>query len=450
MSQLPRIAVGTIQRDADPTAIVWALMDSLERVGLRVQYFLSHAYFASHDAATAITGLSPRHLDSWLMSKELCRAVFARGSQASDLAIVEGSFATAAEGNAAEGHFETLCRWLDLPRLAIVDVRLLAECHLPDRPAGIDGLLLDRVHDDAELCRFQTLFEAIWKVPVLGYLGPAEGLRASIAAMPPGRQPALSLCHALGDRLARHAQLEPIYHVAAGRPFPACAAPADPCRPAPTELKVAVAYDEAFHCYFPDTFDLLELNGATICDFSPLRDERLPPDADVVYLGCGHPELFAAELAENDCMMLALKSHLCSGRRMYAECGGLAYLCQQIEMPDGQRWPMVGALPVTAHLDLTPSVPKPTEVTLSSDTWLGPASQRWRGYLNPRWSLAPPGVLQGCTGEAGRDLDVVGRHQAIGSRLHLNFAAQSELLESFFAPHTMHGDARCPSVSRSV
>ncbi len=51
--------------------------------------------------------------------------------------------------------------------------------------------------------------------------------------------------------------------------------------------------DDAFHCYFPDTLDLLELRGATVCDFSPLRDERLPVDTDIVYFGCGRPDLFA-------------------------------------------------------------------------------------------------------------------------------------------------------------
>src|SRR5271155_3921394 len=71
MSRFPRLAVGTLQPGVDATAITWALMDSLESVGLRVQSFLSRACFAPRDGATAITGLSPRHLDSWLMSEDL-------------------------------------------------------------------------------------------------------------------------------------------------------------------------------------------------------------------------------------------------------------------------------------------------------------------------------------------------------------------------------------------
>jgi cobyrinic acid a,c-diamide synthase len=429
-----------VQSQADLTAIVWGLMDALGRTGVRVQSFLSHAYFSPRDGATAITGLPPRHVDSWLMSETLCREVFLRGCRTSDLAIVEGSFVGSSSGAASD--FETLCRWLKLPRIAVVDARLLAQCRLPARPSELGALLLDRVDDEAEAWRLQTLFESLWKVPVVGWLGRLERLRSEIERLPPGRKPPLELCHALGDEFARGAQRKAILGLASSRAFDVGAirlCRQAPCPQAPA-VRVAVAYDDAFGGYFPDTLDLLELRGAAISDFSPLADERLPPDTDVVYVGCGHPERFAAQLSKNDCMMLALKSHLCSGRRIYAECGGLAYLCREIEMPTGQRWPMVGALPAVARFDPTPAPPAPTEVRLASDTWLGCAGQCWRGYLSPRWSLRPASNLEACgQGGAGRELDVVKRHQAVGSRVYLNFAAQHELLESFFVPHAPGG-----------
>lgn len=454
MAALPRIAIAAVQPQADLTAMVWALMDALQRTGLRVQSFLSHAYFSPRDGATAITGLPPRHVDSWLMSEAVCREVFVRGCRTSELAIVEGSFVTEAAGpGAAASDFETLCRWLDLPRLAVLDARLLSECRLPDRPAELSGLLLDHVGDAAELCRLQTLFESLWKVPLVGWLGPLEPLRREIELIPPGRQPSLDLCHALGNEFARGAQLETILCIAASRTLDAAEVRPCDCRSAcgSPSLRVAVAFDEAFGGYFPDTLDVLELRGAAISDFSPLRDERLPPGTDVVYVGCGHPERFAAGLSKNDCMMLSLKSHVCSGRRIYAECGGLAYLCHEIEMPDGHRWPMVGVLPATARFDPTPARPTPTEVRLARDTWLGCAGQCWRGYLSPRWSLRASSALEACAAAgAGHELDVVKRHQAVGSRVYMNFAAQGGLLESFFVPHGAPAGTTRAAASRIV
>ncbi len=436
MSRLPRIAVGTLQAETDGTLAVWAIMAALERAGLRVQNFASRACLAPHDAARAMTGFSPRHLDSWLMPADLCRELFARGSAARDLALVDGAFATQTTATLEGGDLETLCRWLDLPSLAIVDLRLLSAGLLPERPERLDGLLLDRVSDEAELARSVTLFESIWHVPVLGWLGMADDLRDAVRLLRPGQQPDLGLCHALGERFAQHAQVDRIARIANSRPFPRLTCALAP--PIPTiDLHVAVAYDEVFQGYFSDTLDLLESHGATISDFSPLRDERIPPDTDVVYIGCGHPEWFAAELAQNDCLMLSLKSHLCGGRRMYAEGGGLAYLCQQIELPSGGRWPMVGALPATAHLDPAAGPPRAAEITLLHDTWLGPAGERWRGYLNTRWSLSPASALDACAG-GEQPLSVVRRHQAVGSRMHLNFAAHGQLLDRFFTPCTLH------------
>ncbi len=436
MATLSRIAIGTVQREADATAINWALMELLSRRNLRVQSFLSHAYFCPRDGATAITGFPARHLDSWLMSRSVCQEVFFRGCAGCDLAVVEGQFRTEmASCSVRSSHFEALCEWLDLPRLAVVDARLLSPCRVPQQPDGLDGVLFDRVSDAGELSRLQTQFEAIWKVPVLGSLGELKNLRGEIAQIECGLQPSLTLCRSLGDALEQNSRIDEMLELAGSRPWAAFGMGSEEARPRkPCYLRVAVAYDDAFRGYFPDTLDLLERRGATILDFSPLHDERLPSRTDIVYIGCGHPERFAHELSQNDCMVLSLKSHVSSGGRIYAECGGLAYLCQELELPSGERWPMTGVLPATARFDPTPELPAPTEVWLADDNWLGEAGQRWRGYLSPRWSISPAEHLQLCGCEVGHESDVVKCHHAVGSRMYLNLAAHSEMLDHFFAP----------------
>ncbi len=41
MSILPRLAVGSIQAEADPQPMVWAVLNALEQEGVRTQSFLS-------------------------------------------------------------------------------------------------------------------------------------------------------------------------------------------------------------------------------------------------------------------------------------------------------------------------------------------------------------------------------------------------------------------------
>jgi cobyrinic acid a,c-diamide synthase len=331
---------------------------------------------------------------------------------------------------------DALCEWLDLPRVAVVDVRSLANCHIPRRPAA-DGLLLDRVKDQADFCRWQTNLESLWGVPVIGGLGECAELRSNLRGLSGGNKPAREWCEALGQEWRRYSCPERVMRLASRHGMPT-----DWSTPPLDEhlvrlrgnVRVAVGYDEAFHCYFPDTLDMLELRGATVKVFSPLRDECLPADTDIVYLGCGSPHEHAAALAENHCMLMALKEHVCSGKRIYAEGGGLAYLCQHVETADGIRTPMVGALRAVAKRNPVRVAPVPVEITLAGESWLGTAGTKLRGYRNSNWMLEPTGCIARLAQEADCEFDLVGRHQAIGSRIHLNFAAQPTLLGGFLRP----------------
>ncbi len=435
MSILPRLAVGAVQPAADIQPVVWALLDALENSGVRVQSFLSRACFAPHDAASAITGNTPRHLDSWLMTPEVCRQAFLRAAVNGELSIVEGRYDAATPARVG-GSLDTLCDWLELPRIAVLDGTQLNDCHLPPRPAA-DAVLIDRVRDGCDLRRWQTNLESLWGLPVIGGLEELPGLRQQIAALHSGVRPRRELCAELGKALLRHTRLDRVLRLASRRSLALeqQSLGNDSIARAPrSNVRVAVAYDDAFHCYFPDTLDMLELRGAVVRVFSPLRDECLPPETDIVYLGCGHPHKFAAELAENHCMLMALKEHVCAGKRMYAEGGGLAYLCQHIEMPDGSHAPMVGALRAIARRNPQLAPPDPVTLTLAADGWLGREGTQVRGYRNANWLIEPTGGMTHYAAELGHECDLVGRHQAIGSRVHLNFAAQPEVLSGFLKP----------------
>jgi cobyrinic acid a,c-diamide synthase len=197
---------------------------------------------------------------------------------------------------------------------------------------------------------------------------------------------------------------------------------------------VAIAFDDAFFGYSADALDALEDQGVTVRDFSPLHDEALPADAEIVYIGCGRPELQATKLSQNCCMATALRDHVCAGKRIYAEGGGLAYLCQQLALADGERVPMSGILPAVAHASPQLMLPRPIEITLARDHWLGHSGRRLRGYLNENWRLEPVGTLASCAAEPQRHLDLVQRHKAVGSRVHFNLALQPAVLESFLRP----------------
>lgn len=444
MSQIARLAVGSFQPGVNPQACLWALMEALRSRGVHVQSFLSRACFPRHAAAASITGLATRHLDSWLMSRDVCRELFVQGAKLADLALVEGRFGSFEEDGAQGGRLDVLCQWLELPRVAVLDVGQLGPCRVPAPPAEVEGLLLDRVPGAEVAAKLAVDFEVLWGVPVLGALEVLPRVRARMEALPQGSRPPRDLYQALGANLARHWLPEKILELATSREFsggvarPSSQTASGRTLPATRKLTVAIALDEAFNCYFPNTLDLLEQRGAVVVDFSPLRDENLPPQADVVYFGCGHPERYAAALSENHCMMAALRSHLCAGRRIYAEGGGAAYLCQQMETPEGDFRLMAGVLPAVARLGRWPQPARPREVTLARPTWLGAKGTRIRGYQNSRWRLEPVGKGAGFVAEPGLEYALAGTFHAVGSLLHVDFAADPALLEHFFCPAVGH------------
>jgi cobyrinic acid a,c-diamide synthase len=291
------------------------------------------------------------------------------------------------------------------------------------------------VTDESHLVRLRTVLESLWGVPVLGGLPLLPRLRDELSALPAGSSLPTPLAHELGDQFRALTPLERVRRLAQRRALPQVASRVFRPPRQPATVRVAIAHDAAFHCYFPDTLDLLELRGATIATFSPLRDDDLPAETDIVYLGCGHPERFAGELAANHCMATALRNHLCAGRRIYAEGGGLAYLCAEIETAEGCRHAMAGALPATAVLDAHAWPPEPVQVTLSADNWLGAAGSRLRGYRSRQWHIRPSPELKLLCPRASCTCDLVGRHHAIGSTLHVNFAAQPHALSGFLRPH---------------
>lgn len=115
-------------------------------------------------------------------------------------------------------------------------------------------------------------------------------------------------------------------------------------------MRILIAKDEAFNFTYKANIDALAQLGE-ITFFSPLHDD-LPIDCDLLYLPGGYPELFLPEIASNASMLKRLKDFAEQGGRIFAECGGFMYLCQDI---DGT--PMCNVLPFhatmkNAHLHL--------------------------------------------------------------------------------------------------
>jgi cobyrinic acid a,c-diamide synthase len=205
-------------------------------------------------------------------------------------------------------------------------------------------------------------------------------------------------------------------------------------------VRIAVAHDRAFGFYYVDTFDLLAELGAEIVTFSPLDDERLPDAIDGAYLGGGFPELYAADIARNVGMRRALQELANRGAPIYAECGGLMALGQQLVTFEGEHLPGFGLLPLVSRMQRQQLTIGYREVEALRDSPLLRRGERMRGH-EFHWSTAdePPSVLAAYRLLPDGPLEGFSTGSVLASYVHLSFAASAAPLARF---------VRCAALAR--
>jgi len=77
------------------------------------------------------------------------------------------------------------------------------------------------------------------------------------------------------------------------------------------------------------------------------------PSVDALYIGGGFPETHADELTQNVKFRQELKALAEEGLPIYAECGGLMYLGEELVL-NGKSYPMAGVLPIVFGLSKRP------------------------------------------------------------------------------------------------
>jgi cobyrinic acid a,c-diamide synthase len=107
---------------------------------------------------------------------------------------------------------------------------------------------------------------------------------------------------------------------------------------------VAVARDAALCFIYEANLQTLRELGAEVVFFSPLADAALPP-CDAVWLPGGYPELHAAALSANHALRDALQAHVAQGKPVWAECGGMMLLFDELVDKAGATHTMWGLLP---------------------------------------------------------------------------------------------------------
>ena len=370
-STCPAVLVAAPASGQGKTTLTCALARLHARQGRSVRVFKCGPDFLDPYWLTLASGAPVHQLDLWMTGEADCARRLHDAALEADLIIVEGVMGLFdGQPSAAD-----LAQHFDLPVLAVIDAGAMAGTFgalawgLQHYREGLRfaGVLANRVASPGHAAMLQESLRE-----------PEQWLGAmmrSAAVTLPERHLGLVMDSEMGDALQR---LDAAADALAATPlgqmtpeqlenwavtFESDGTDSDVPAGALQDQTIAVARDAAFCFLYAANVHCLQEMGAQLVYFSPLLDEALPP-CDALWLPGGYPELHAEALSANTAMKASISNHVQAGKPVWAECGGMMALFEQLVTVEGAIHSMWGLLPgrVTMQPRLAALGPQQLEV----------------------------------------------------------------------------------------
>lgn len=359
----PRIVISGTHSGAGKTTLTTGVLRALYNRGLKVQPFKSGPDYIDPAFHSFVANRASRNLDVWMLGEETTKMLFAKNSADADISVVEGVMGLY-DGLGTEkdmGSTAQLSKVIKAPVILVVDGSGMSSSAAAivmgyakyDDDVNIAGVILNNMHGEKH---YELLKEAIERdtgIPCVGYLNKNSSISLKsrhLGLVPSGEVEELGeKLNEVGEMVAETVDLDRIIEIA--NTAPTLDVKVSRFSPVVDKtVRIAVAHDSAFNFYYKDSLELLEELGAELVSFSPTKDERLPENIGGLILGGGFPEVFAEEIEANESMKNSIVTAVESGLPVYAECGGLMYLCDTIEDLDANSYKMVGIFPFKSKM----------------------------------------------------------------------------------------------------
>lgn len=364
---IPRLVIAAPQGRSGKTTISVGLMAAFTAKGLAVQAFKKGPDYIDPSWLSMVTGRQCRNLDSFMMGREALRQSFVRHARSADIGIVEGAMGIF-DGVDLEGSSSTgeVAKIIQSPVILVVDTTRMTRSvaamvmgfqHF-DREVNIAGVILNKVARPRHESMLRSAVEHYCGIPVLGAMPKGNDFKIPdrhLGLIPAAENEALHRAVvAVGEAAARHLDLDRLFEVAKSSPplpsvgggLPTGVCPGDREFSSPRsgdKPVIGVFCDRSFTFYYPENIEALVEAGAELVTVDSINQRTLP-DVDALYIGGGFPEVFAAEIEDNQSLRRMIREGIEEGLPVYAECGGLMYLGRTLTWRD-RAYRMCGALP---------------------------------------------------------------------------------------------------------
>jgi len=391
---IPRLVIAGLSGDSGKTLVSLSLSAYLESKEVKLSVFKKGPDYI--DAAWL--GYAARHvcynLDTFLMDKNEVLNSFIIHSQDSETALIEGNRGLF-DGKDVNGTHSTaeLAKLLEAPVVLVVDVTKMTRttaavingCKDFDPKLNLAGVILNNVAGKRHQKIVTDTITEYCKLPVLGTI-PKLGKKASLI---PGRHLGLvppaefsdedKLTATLCEIADKYLNIDELLKIAKSAPeVTDYQESKDVGFVVKPSVKIGYFKDSVFTFYYPDNLEALKNNGAELIPISSIEDKKLPV-IDALYIGGGFPETHAKQLSANQDLMQAIKDKARLGLPIYAECGGLIYLCNSLKWKN-ESFPMAGLFDIDLQMNEKPVGHGYTEANIDQPNSYFKTGETFRGH----------------------------------------------------------------------
>lgn len=364
-ANLKGIVIGGVSSDSGKTTLTIGLIQLLRKRGFDVSVFKAGPDYIDPMFHKSVLKKPAYNLVPWLMEKEVIQYLFGKRSSESDFTVIEGVMGYF-DGHSSEntiGSTSDLAQILQVPSLIVMNAGKMALTAAAivkgiadfESPRMLKGVIFNKVNSDSHYRLLKDAIETHTPLKCYGYMPniPTAHIESRhLGLMQANEIHDLEMkIETIANKLEETIEVDALIRDYDIQKNVGCFEPVmDQLESLKKKisaiggLTIGVAYDNAFSFYYEENLRTLSEIGVKIVTFSPLKDNKIPPCCDGLYIGGGYPEVFAKELHENLTFRASLMKALNEGMPTYAECGGLMYLGQNIGTLKGETYDMVGFL----------------------------------------------------------------------------------------------------------
>lgn len=363
-----RLFISAAHKSSGKTTLSIGLCAAITAKGYHVQPFKKGPDYIDPLWLSAASGHACHNLDFNTMSHEEILYTLDHYSQAADISIIEANKGLF-DGMALNGEDSNaaLAELTNSPVVLVINTvgttRGVAPLLLGYQAFGpnlnIAGVIFNLVAGSRHESKLRQVTEAYTDVPVLGAVHKSAEMQIEerhLGLMPSNeRQDAYQQTQTIAQLVEQQVELDALISIAQEAPVLPEYTFTEPTIlvTESKKIKIGICQDPSFGFYYPGDLDALELAGAELVFINTIKDQTLPKELDGLFIGGGFPETQMQALSENVSMRESIHQAIEAGLPVYAECGGLMYLAENLVWKDKQA-AMVGVIPADAVMHEKP------------------------------------------------------------------------------------------------